>query len=448
MSEAVNLRAIILDILMEVNENGMYSHLTINNALKKYQYLEKADRSFITKISNGTIEKMIYIDYVIDSFSKVPVKKMKPLIRNLMRMSVYQILFMDKVPDSAACNEAVKIATKRGFSTLKGFVNGVLRNISRNKAEIKMPDSLSVKYSIPQWIIDKWQKEYGQEKLVKILEAFERENPTYVRLNTSISSSQEIIASLNDQNVKTKGISGVEDAVEISEYDFIAGLNAYNDGLINVQDVSSMLVGIVAQPKKDDYVIDVCAAPGGKSVHVAVLMEQTGCVDSRDISENKVFLMEQNMQRMRLENVKTTVSDAMILREDDIEKADIVLADLPCSGLGIIGRKADIKYKMTSEKQAELVKIQREILKVVSQYVKKGGKLIFSTCTINKDENEENVKWIEENLGLVPDSIEEIIPNEYLVDEYSKETAKAGYIQLLPGIHNTDGFFISRFVKK
>lgn len=448
MSESVNTRAIVLDILMEINENGGYSHLTINNALKKFQYLEKQDRAFITRISQGTVEKLIYLDYVIDLYSKVSVIKMKPLIRNLMRMSVYQILFMDNIPDSAVCNEAVKIAVKRKFGTLKGFVNGVLRNIARNKDNIKEPESLSIKYSMPEWIVSEWETVYGREKLVRMLSAFEQESPTYVMCNTSVKSLDEIVDILKAQGVSVEMVDGISNALKISGYDYIAGLDAFNQGLINVQDISSMLVGLAAAPQEGNKVIDVCAAPGGKSVHIALLMEGTGSVDSRDISENKVYQMEETVQRIGLSNMKVNVQDALTLNEQNIEKADVVLCDLPCSGLGIIGRKSDIKYKMTPEKQEELVKLQREILKVVHRYVKPGGRLVFSTCTINEKENEENVKWIVENLGLKQESLEGVIPERFVADEISKETVGKGYIQLLPGVHGTDGFFISRFRKE
>lgn len=448
MSESVNTRAIVLDILMEINENDAYSHLTINNALKKFQYLEKQDRAFITRLSQGTIEKLIYLDYVIDLYSKVSVKKMKPLIRNLMRMSVYQILFMDNIPDSAVCNEAVKIAVKRKFGTLKGFVNGVLRNIVRNKNDIKEPESLSIKYSMPEWIVSRWENVYGREKLVQMLCAFEQESPTYVMCNTNEKSLAEIVDILKTQGVVVEMVDGIPNALKISGYDYIAGLDAFNQGLINVQDISSMLVGLVVSPEKGSKVIDVCAAPGGKSVHMAIMLEGTGSVDSRDISENKVYQMEETVQRIGLSNMQVNVQDALVLNDADIENADVVLCDLPCSGLGIIGRKSDIKYKMTPEKQEELVKIQREILKVVHRYVKPGGRLVFSTCTINEKENEENVKWIVENLGFKAESLEGVIPERFVVDEETMKTIKKGYIQLLPGVHGTDGFFISRFRKE
>lgn len=444
MSENINLRAIVLDILLEINEKDGYSHVVLNNALRKFQYLDKTERGFITRLSEGTLEKQIYLDYVIDQFSKTKVNKMKPLIRNLLRMSVYQILYMDGVPDSAACNEAVKLANQRKFNTLKGFVNGVLRNIARQKGELEEPKELSLKYSTPQWIIDQWSKVYDADTIERILKAFEQESSTYVRLNTVLAPEEDILASLQEQGVSYEAVEGIPGAYKLWDYDYLTSLEAFEAGYINVQDISSMLVALVAAPKKQDQVIDVCAAPGGKSMHVAVLMQGTGSVKARDISENKVWMMQDTVERMGLSNVEAQVKDARVLYEEDVEQADIVLADLPCSGLGIIGRKADIKYKMTKEKEEELVKLQREILTTVSKYVKKDGKLIFSTCTIDSMENEENFNWIKEQLGLTPISIKEQIP-EWIQGDNT--TAEQGYIQLLPGINGTDGFFISCFKK-
>ncbi len=443
MTENVNLRAVALDILTEINEKGGYSHVTINNALSKYQYMDKNERAFLTRLSEGTIEKQIYLDDVINQFSKVKTAKMKPFIRNLLRMSVYQLLFMDSVPDSAVCNEAVKLASKRGFGTLKGFVNGVLRNIARDKDKRKMPKDLSIRYSMPQWIVEDFTGTYGKETAEKIFAAFDLESPTYVKCNTIHHSVDEIVEMLESQKVTVEAVAEIPGALKLSGYDYLTGLLAFQKGLIFVQDISSMLVGIAASPGEGDEVLDICGAPGGKSIHAAVLMNGTGCVTSRDISPNKVLEMKESMKRMGLSNVQAAVQDALEFVKQDEERYDIVLCDLPCSGLGIIGRKADIKYHMTREKQRKLAALQKEILKNACRYVKKGGKLIYSTCTINREENEENARWIAENLLLTPRSLVGILPGKYCT-----ETAGNGFVQLLPGVHGTDGFFIAAFVRE
>ncbi len=449
MSGTVNDRELVLDLLVDIVEKGMFSHVSINNMLKKYQYLDKTERAFITRLTEGTIENLILLDYIIDQFSSVKVKKMKPLIRNILRMSVYQFLYMDSVPNAAACNEAVKLATKRGFGQLKGFVNGVLRNINRNLEEIKYPDAskdlptyLSIVYSIPLWIIEQWIFQYGVEYASRMAKAtLEHDFRITVRCNTKDFSVEQITKKLEDEGVEVQSTPYNENGLYLSGIDYIGKLNAFKDGLISVQDFSSMLVAYIAEPKENDYCIDMCAAPGGKSIHLAELMKGTGTVEARDISENKISLIESNINRVGVTNVIPLVKDAFLLDEDMIEKADIVIADLPCSGLGVIGKKSDIKYNMTKDKQDELVRIQRCILENAVKYIKKGGYLVFSTCTTNKQENEENFKWLIEKFGLRPVDISEKIPKN-IVDT---DTAKDGYVQLLMGVHQTDGFFISKF---
>ena len=435
-------REIVLDILTEVLERGSFVHLVLNQALQKYQYLDKPDRAFITRVTEGTLEYLLQIDHIINRYSKTKTEKMKPLIRNLLRMSVYQILYMDRVPDSAACNEAVKLAVKRHFSGLKGFVNGVLRTVSREKDSLVF-DTPSLAYSIPQWMYDMWEKEYGREKAGAIAASFLRDGPTWVRCNLSRASRKEILESLASQGVAVTGLSWLESMISISGYDYLESLESFRNGWIQVQDVTSDLISELADPKEGDYIIDVCAAPGGKSLHLADKLKGTGMVEARDLSEQKVAMIEENMARFGASNIKAVVWDALVTDEDAREKADIVIADLPCSGLGIIGKKPDIKYNMTMEKMAELASLQREILAASWEYVKPGGTLVYSTCTIDTKENEENARWLLSRFPLEPVDLTNRVGNAF--DEPS---LKEGMIQFLPGIHPFDGFFISVFRRK
>lgn len=434
MTDSVNLRAIVLDILMEVNEKGEFSHLLINNALTKFQYLDKNKRSFITRVTLGTIENKIELDYIIDQFSKTPVRKMKPLIRNLCEMSVYQIMYMNNIPDSAVCNEAVKIATKRGFAGLKGFVNGVLRNISRNKDSITYPDSstnineyLSIKYSMPLWIIQMWTEQLGMDKTKQVLEGFRQNKKTYIRCNTLKASVEDIISALKKENVSVNRVADIPYALEIEDYDHITALKSFNDGLYQIQDISSIMAGYLTGFNEGDTVIDVCAAPGGKSINAGISVGNSGKVYSRDISDYKAGLIEDNVKRLGIDNIIVQVHDALEKDDSMAGKADVVIADLPCSGLGIIGRKPDIKYNTDKDKLDSLVKLQRKILSVVYDYVKPGGVLMYSTCTINSEENEANADWICDTFG------------------YEKEE----YRQMLPDIEGkTDGFFVAKLRRK
>lgn len=434
-------REIVLDILMEVLEQGKFIHLVLNQALYKYQYLEKADRAFITRTAEGTTEYLIQLDYVINRYSKTKTDKMKPIIRNLLRMSVYQLLYMDRVPDSAVCNEAVKLAVKRHFQGLKGFVNGVLRTISREKQTLFF-DTPSLKYSIPEWMYDMWEEDYGQEAASAIASSFLRESPTWVRCNGSLAEVSRIQESLERQGVTVESLPGLPFMLSLKNYDYLEGLEAFQKGWIQVQDISSAMVGEFAAPEKGAYIMDVCAAPGGKSLHLAEKLAGTGMVEARDLTEQKVALIEENKERCQVKNLRAVVWDALEEDPDRVEKADIVIADLPCSGLGILGKKPDIRYHMTKEKLKELAAFQREILSVVWRYVKPGGLLLYSTCTIDRQENEDNAAWIAENLPFEPVNLQGRVP-------FVKEEAslKDGFIQFLPR-QEWDGFFISVFRRK
>jgi 16S rRNA (cytosine967-C5)-methyltransferase len=431
---------VVLDILLEV-EKGQPSHIVMGNALKKYQYLDKQDRSFISRLTLGTIERRITLDYIIDKFSTTKVSKQKPAIRNILRMGVYQLVYMDKVPVSAACNEAVKLAEKKGFRTLKGFVNGVLRNIARSIDTISYPDRnadltayLSVTYSMPAWIVEMWRQDYGDDKTESMLEATTRDKYTFIRCNTNKISTEQLIEKLKSENVNARFAKDVladarlqipDYALVIDGYDYLEALDSFNAGCFWVQDISSMLAaGDVIETSS--RCLDVCAAPGGKSLNAAAIAVN-GTVESRDVSDYKVSLINENINRLGFSNITTKVWDATVFDESSAGKFDAVIADLPCSGLGIAGRKPDIRYNATPEGVGSLSALQREILKVVSQYVKPGGVLIYSTCTLTKAENDQNAAWIAQNLPF---------------DTISDATT------IFSGELGTDGFFIARFRRK
>ncbi len=462
MTDVGNSRELVLDILIEILEKGGPSHVVLRQALGKYQYLSKQDRAFITRVTEGTLEYLIQIDYILDSCSKTPVAKMKPVIRNILRMSVYQILYLDRIPDSAACNEAVKLAGKRHFQGLKGFVNGILRRISREKEKIteSLP-GLSVRLSAPEWLTAMWNEELGKERTEEILKAFLRERPVTVRCNESLAGREEILKSLESQGVTCHALPSLPGVLELSGYDYLESLEAFQQGWIQVQDTSSVLAGLAAAPKKGSFVLDVCAAPGGKSIHAADLLAGTGMVEARDITEKKAALIEENVYRCGFSNIRTKVWDALVPDESVKAKADVVLADLPCSGLGIIGKKPDIKLRMTKESADSLASLQREILSVVWQYVKPGGILVYSTCTIHKAENQENAAWFLEHFPFVPVDLTERIgafvqPVDLTerIGAYGQSGAlfqdslKEGWVQLLPGSGPWDGFFFSVMQRK
>lgn len=448
MTKAINERESVLEVLLEITEHGMYSHIVLRDVLNKYQYLEKKERSFITRVTEGTLEHMMEIDYILDQFSKVKVKKMKPVIRNIMRSAVYQMKYMDSVPVSAACNEAVKLAVRKGFGSLRGFVNGVLRNVARNLDQIAYPTEprqrLSIQYSMPEWILNLWLKAYDSDIVEQMLQAFQRETPLTIRCNLRMVTPKQLKEHLEAEGVTVKVHPYLEYAFHISGFDYLGDLESFQNGEFSVQDISSMLVSELAGPKEGDYVIDVCAAPGGKSLHMAEKLNGSGHVEARDLTEYKVGLIQENIERTGLSNVEAVQQDALTFDETSVGKADIVLADLPCSGLGVLAKKTDLKYKATKEGADSLAKLQREMLKNVQAYVKDEGKLVYSTCTINPAENMDNVHWF---LNEYPE-FELIDIHGLLCEELQKDVKENGCIQLLPGVHQSDGFFLACMKKR
>lgn len=458
-NEKINLRLLVLEMLMTVTEDrngGMYSHVVVRDVLNKYNYLSQQEKSFIKRLFEGTLERMLELDFVIDRYSKVKTNKMKPVIRAILRLSLYQILYMDSVPDAAACNEAVKLAQKKGFSTLKGFVNGVLRSIARNKENIQYPN-LSVKYSMPEWIVALWTSQLGEEKTLAVLDGLLLEHPVTVRFR-DMSVKEEVQRALEAQGGSMVSHPYLSYAYKISKTDDITRLPHYNEGAFVIQDVSSMLAvesvfagELLERLRTADrkvQIVDVCAAPGGKSMLMADLLRDTGidfAIEARDISENKVRLMDENFRRCGFDRdkVSAVVCDATLQNEAEKSMADIVIADVPCSGLGVIGKKRDIKYRMTSEQTKDIVKLQRRILRTAVDMLKPNGRLLFSTCTINRAENEENFEWLKNELNMTPVSLNDVLP-----ECLHSETTGEGYLQLLPKLHDTDGFFISVLKKQ
>ncbi len=433
MSASINTREIILETLLLITRDGEYSHIAQKSVLDKYQYLEKKERAFITRVVEGTLERMIEIDYIINQFSKVKVNKMKPVICTILRSAVYQMKYMDSVPDSAVCNESVKLAVKKGFTNLKGFVNGVLRNISRNLDQIEYPSRedvcsyLSVRYSLPQWLVCQWIREYDADTVEKMGREFLKEKPVCIRCNTERIQPEKL-----KELLKTEGVTVTEDpcipyALYIANYDYLAKLESFQRGYFYVQDISSMQIAEWAAPEPGQLIVDVCAAPGGKAIHLAEKLGGTGKVIARDLTGTRVGLMEENIIRSELTNIATEQWDACVYDEKMEGKADIVIADLPCSGLGVLGKKADLKYNMTPRMQEELAKLQKKILSVVRNYVKPEGKLLYSTCTVHKKENEDNTRWFASHY-----------PEFELIREQ----------QMIPGVHSGDGFYIAMFKKR
>lgn len=448
MTKPVSEREIVLAVLTEVLEDGRFSHVVLRSVLEKYQYLQKKERAFITRVTEGTLEHLIEIDYILDTFSKIEVKKMKPVIRNILRSSVYQLKYMDSVPDAAVCNEAVNLAVKKGFRSLKGFVNGLLRNVARNLESVVYPseglEALSIRYSMPVWILNMWSAVYDAGSLETMLAAFQEEMPLTIRCNQVRATPGQLRARLEAEGVKVRQHPYLPYAFWISGYDHLQSLKSFQEGWFSVQDVSSMLAVELSGVKEGDQVLDVCAAPGGKALHMAEKLNQTGHVRARDLTEYKVRLIEENIRREGAANIEAAVWDAAQPEAGSADSADIVMADVPCSGLGVLGRKTDLRYKVTPEGLEDLVRLQRKILSTVQAYVKPGGTLMYSTCTIHSGENEENVRWFLEHF---PQFALQSLKTD-VCEELRDRVDEEGWLQLLPGINKSDGFFIAKLIRR
>ena len=414
--EKTNIRALILEALMLIDVEGEYSHKVIDMALEKYSYLSKADRGFFSRVVHGVVEYRLQLDYIIKKYNNG--KRVKPVIREILRMAIYQMLYMDRVPDRAIINEAVNLVKQRRLNALTGFVNGILRKISAEKESISF-DDIGIKYSVPEFLLDIIKENTG-EYFDKTLEYFLSNRPLSVRVNTSKSKVTDVIKELKDE------------------------IPAIKSGKCYITDVSSSMISKLIVHENIKKAVDVCAAPGGKSFLLADKAKSEAVIYSCDVSENKVNLIKENVKVQGFKNMNPVVADARVF-DKRFAESDLVLADLPCSGIGIIGKKPAIKYRLDPEGTELLSALQKEILDNVSKYVKKGGELIFSTCTLNKAENEENVSnFLKNHSDFKPVDLTDRLTGK-LLEHFDTEELKKGYLKLIPGRDDCDGFFIAVF---
>lgn len=402
----INIRALIADSMVEMERTDTYLSVEESAVLDKYDHIDSRDKSFYKKVMDGTSEYRLRIDYILDQFSKMPVDRMKPVIRAILRMSVYQLIWMDNVPDSAVCNEAVKLASARGLNGLKGYVNGVLRNISRNKDNIRYPSKdkdgikyLSVMYSCPEWIVKQLSDEYGSGRAEAILASYMEERPLSVRFRIDEGARRQALAgSWSEAGMEVKPNPHLPCGCFLTHTGSVPEMAGYYGGSFIVQDTGSMMVSELAGAHPGDTVMDLCAAPGGKSIHLADI----GCrVYSYDISESRCARMIENIRRLDLEDMVTVeVHDATEFIPDMEGRADTVIADVPCSGLGVLGHKSDIRYRLKPSDIGSLTELQRRIIDTAVRYVRPGGRFVYSTCTISRRENEEQAAYIMEKYGF------------------------------------------------
>ena len=450
MKNKSNPREIAVSILCEISNEKEYENIILQKELLRSKDLTSLDKAFITELVKGTLKNKIHIDYIINQYSKIKTNKMKPWILNVIRVGVYQIKFLTKVPVSAACNEAVKITKKRRYGSLSGFVNGVLRTIARNIDLIPYPDEknqpieyLSILYSYPTELIQYFLEHYSYSFIRAFCESGNQAPTVSIRCNQLKTDVQSLKDILKSEGLEVMPGEHMTNALQLTKTSSISDLPSFQQGLFQVQDQSSMLVGLILDPKPGEVIMDLCAAPGGKATHCAEIMNNQGHIMARDIYDSKLKMIQESAQRLGINIITTELKNATQKDPCSIEKADRVLIDAPCSGLGIIRKKPDVKFQKTKKDILQLAALQREILQASWEYVKPGGILVYSTCTITPEENLENILWFIEHYPFALEDLTDFIPST-LQDQ---DTHK-GYLQLYPHIHQTDGFFIARLRRK
>ncbi|MBQ7096456.1 MAG: 16S rRNA (cytosine(967)-C(5))-methyltransferase RsmB [Clostridia bacterium] len=423
-------REAALKALYDIETKDTFTNAALKNALNTD--LSDNDRGLATELIYGVVLNKTALDYIISRYSKIKLKKMSPWVINILRLGVFQIYYMDKIPHSAACNESVKLANKYSHRAGSGFVNGVLRAFSRESEGFQFPkekgmaEYFSLKYSYPLWMVEKLLDEYGEERCEALFEENRRSHGVFLRVNTLKNTVEQALVTLENQGISCEKTE-VENCLKVTGKINVDLSKAYSDGLFSLQNISSQKTIEILDPKAGETVFDMCAAPGGKSCAIAEKMENRGRVLSFDIFEHKVELIKKSAQRLGIEIVDARLQDAAEDCAELYESADRVLVDAPCSGLGVIHKKPDIKFKRTAEDVEELCRIQKRILSTASKYLKDGGVLVYSTCTILPEENRVQI--------------------ENFLNEH-KEYKKVSEEQILTTERGESGFYICKMVKE
>lgn len=447
MAAMQNVREIALNLLEKIEKAQSYSNLLLNDAIQKNR-LPKKDTGLLTELTYGTLQRKLTLDFYLQPFLKKGMK-IESWVRQLLRLSLYQMVYLDRIPDRAAIHEAVEIAKKRGHRGIAGFVNGVLRNIQRNGLpsldKIKDPyEKLAIETSHPLWLVKRWAGQFGFEKTKKMCEMNLIAPLQTARVNLTKISRNEAVHKLQAEGCQVEESVLIPEGLKVLEGN-VAHSNSFKEGLITIQDESSMIVAYALGIEGGETVLDACAAPGGKSTHIGEKLNNGGKVTALDIHKHKVKLIIENAERLGLTNIEAKILDSRMAGEHFAKESfDRILVDAPCSGFGVMRRKPDLKYTKTEEDIKQLSAIQLDILESVAPLLKKGGILVYSTCTVDKEENDLTVeKFLQRNEDFAGDTtLADRLP------ERIRPFVEGFRLQIFPQDFGSDGFYIACLRKK
>ena len=452
-------RELALKILYKIDKEKAYSNIVLNEMINQNKKeLTNKDIGLISEIVYGTTTWKLTLDEIIKKYSKIKLKKISPWILNILRMGIYQIVFLDKIPKSAAVNESVNLAKRYGHKSSSNFVNAILRKVTVKDYEefFQLKEDIqriSITNSMPRWIIEELTKQLGDMKKVEEIAINSNLRPHLsIRINNLKTAEnknieQELIKKLEEKNIEVKqGL--LEDFLILKNAKNIENMEEFRQGLFTIQDETAGLIPIILNPNKTDVILDACSSPGGKTTYLAEMMKNQGIIEAWDIHEHRTKLVENTARRLGITNIETKVNDATIYDEKYKEKFDKILLDVPCLGLGVLKRKPDIKWQKSKEDIEEITKTQKQILENCSQYLKKGGELVYSTCSILKEENENiinNFLKVHENFYTEKINIEE---NKKIKNKefFKKYITNDNCLQVYQN-KETDGFFICKLKK-
>lgn len=439
-------RFIAVKILNRFDRSDSYVDILLTNELNKND-LSNLDKSLLTEIVNGVIRWRSKLDWVLNGFYHGEFQKCLNLVKNAMRVGLYQMLFLNKIPHSAAIDDSVEIVKHIQGDKAAGLVNGVLRNIARNIANIRYPNQnddyphyLGVIHSHPKWLTKRWLERYGNEQTIELLEANNKISAIPIRINNTKYSIGELVELFESKEIPYCKHPNLDNIIWLKQNINVTQSELFKNGKITIQDPSASLIPRLCNPQENDFILDLCSAPGGKTVYIAELMNNKGEILALDKFGNRLNLVKQTAERMGFSIIETKESDAVSFKLDKKHLADIVLVDAPCTGLGTLTKKPEIKWKREIEDVFQMAKLQFEILSNAANLVKIGGVLVYSTCTIEPEENMRIIeKFLSENPNFTLDDAKNYIPEEFTKD---------GYIQTFPHIHHIDGAFGARLIRK